>query len=227
MPVSSSSRRIRSARRRWPAARLAAPAAQVDAAQHDLAIAPAQAAHLLDHLLRRRAAAAPAHERNDAERAAVVAAVLDLQIGARAVARGVLHRRGEEIVLRENIADVDVAVVRRGARPVRRSGSCANCPPPIRRPAWPPIPPARAARNSRSPECAPRDSRDARGGWSGARLHPRPGDGAGVEHHQVGAAALAAASKPWPQAAFRARRHRPAWPGNRSFGRRSYPPVPL
>jgi hypothetical protein len=94
---------------------LAAPAAQVDATQDYFAIAAAEAAHLLDHLVRRRAAAAPPDERNDAERAAVIAAVLDLQVGARAVAGGVLHRRGEEVVLREDIADEDVAVIGRGA----------------------------------------------------------------------------------------------------------------
>ena len=73
----------------------------------------ASCAHLADHLLGRRAAAAAAHEGNDAERAAVIAAVLDLEVGARAVARRVLHRRGQEIVLREDIADLDLAVVRR------------------------------------------------------------------------------------------------------------------
>ena len=60
-----------------------------------------------------RAAAAAAHERNDAERAAVIAAILNLEVGARAIAGGVFHRRGEKIALREDIADMDVAVVGR------------------------------------------------------------------------------------------------------------------
>ena len=93
------------------AARFPAPAPQIDAAQHDLAIAPGERAHLLDRLFGGRAAAPSAHERNNAERAAIVAAILNLQIGARAVARGVFHRRRQKIALLEDIADVNVAVV--------------------------------------------------------------------------------------------------------------------
>ncbi len=173
--VSASSRRIRSGQPHG-AARLAAPAAQVDAAQHDFAIAPRQPAHLFHHLVGRGAAAAAAHERDDAEGAAVVAAVLNLQIGAGAVAGGIFHGRGEKIALGEDIAHVDVAVVRGGIRggqghQIGNLRSCASCPPPIRRRAWRPVPRARAAHSSRSPGCAPRGSRGARGGWSGARRH--------------------------------------------------------
>ena len=98
-----------------PASEVAAPAAQVDAAQDHLAITAASSRTCSHHLFGRRAAAAAAHEGDDAERAAVVAAVLDLQVGARAVAGGVFDRRGEEIALREDIADVDVAVIGRAA----------------------------------------------------------------------------------------------------------------
>ena len=156
------------------AARLPAPAAQVDAAEHDFAIAPRQAADLLDHLLRRSAAAAAAHERNDAERAAIVAAVLDLQIGAGAVAGRVFHRRGKKIVLREDIADVDVAVVR-----VAGSGDKVGD---LRlvRIADHPFDArhggqffGRALRvAARHQDARRRDSRDARGGWSAAHRHP-------------------------------------------------------
>ncbi len=48
------------------------------------------------HLIRRHAAATPAHERNNTKRAAVVAAILNFEIGPGAVARRVLHRRGRE-----------------------------------------------------------------------------------------------------------------------------------
>jgi len=74
-------------------------------------VAVGQVANLADHLLGGRAAARPAHERNDAERAAVVAAILDFQVGASAVAGGVLHGRGEEVALGENVAHIDVAMV--------------------------------------------------------------------------------------------------------------------
>ena len=94
------------------AAGFAAPAAQVDAAQHYLAVPRRQRAHLFHSLRGRHAAAAPAHERDDAERAAVVAAVLDFQVGAGAVARGIFDRGGEEFALGEDIAHVDIAVVR-------------------------------------------------------------------------------------------------------------------
>src|ERR1700675_730439 len=65
------------------ASRLASPAAQINTAQHDLAVAPGEIPHLGDYLFDRRAAAAAAYERDDAERTAIVAAVLDLEIGAR------------------------------------------------------------------------------------------------------------------------------------------------
>ena len=108
--------------------RFPAPSPQVDAAQHDLAIPLGEPAHLRHHLPGRRAAAAPAHERNDAERAAVVAPVLDLEVGPRAVPGRVFHRRGEKIVLRENVAHVDVAVVGRATpETVTNSAICVLC----------------------------------------------------------------------------------------------------
>src|ERR1039457_7579203 len=93
------------------AARLSAPPPQIDAAQHDLAIAPGQAANLIHNLFHRSAAAAAAHEGDDTKRTAVIASVLNLQVGPGAVASRVLHRRREEVVLREDVAHMDIAVV--------------------------------------------------------------------------------------------------------------------
>ncbi len=60
-------------------------AGDVDAGQHDLAIAAlGEPAHLRHHLVHRHRARIAAAERNDAEGAAVVAAVLHLHEGARA-----------------------------------------------------------------------------------------------------------------------------------------------
>ena len=147
--VSSSSRRTRSTSR-LPPSEIAAPAAQVDPAQHHFAIFRRQCADLLDHGFRRRAAAAAAHVRNNAERAAVVAAVLNLEIRARAVARGVFDRRGKKIALRENIADVDL--VRDNAhrrRPDRGCEFLCEFPTTRSRLRARRFPPAHAARSSR------------------------------------------------------------------------------
>src|SRR6185312_11318394 len=54
---------------------------------------------------------APAHVGNNAERAAIVASVLNLEIRASAIAQGVFNRRGKKIALVENIADADLAVI--------------------------------------------------------------------------------------------------------------------
>ena len=68
-------------------------------------------AHLIDHGIRLRAAAAAAHVGNNAERAAIVAAVLNLEIRASAIAQRVFNRRGKKIALLENVADADLAVI--------------------------------------------------------------------------------------------------------------------
>src|SRR5580700_7066953 len=93
------------------AARFAPPAAETDAGEHHLAIACCEMAHLFHDLVGRGAAAASAHEGNDAERAAVIAAILDLEVGPRTMGGRAFHRRGEEFVLIENIADVNLSVV--------------------------------------------------------------------------------------------------------------------
>src|SRR5258708_5416381 len=89
---------------------IATPAAQVDSAQHYFAILRGQRAHLFDNSIGRRTAAAPAHERDDTERAAVVAAILNLEVGTRAIAERVFHRSGKKFALLENVAYMDFAV---------------------------------------------------------------------------------------------------------------------
>ncbi len=140
LSVSASRRRIRSAsRRRLPGSLPQRP--RLMPLSTTLAIAPRQAAHLFHHLSGGRAAAAPAHERDDAEGAAIVAAVLNLQIGPGAVAGGIFHRRGKKIAAGRRYRPRGCCRGRGPASelagsPGRRSGSCANCPPPIRRRAW-------------------------------------------------------------------------------------------
>src|SRR5262249_12317104 len=75
------------------ATRFAAPSSEIDPAEHHFAISPGKAAHLLQYLFDGCAAAASANKRNNAERAPVVAPVLNLEIGPRAISRGILHGR--------------------------------------------------------------------------------------------------------------------------------------
>ncbi len=94
-----------------PSREFAAPTAKIDSAEHDFTILRSQRPHLRDHLFRRSAAAAPTHERNNAERTAIVAAVLNLQIRPRPFARGIIHGSRQKIPLLENISDGDLAVI--------------------------------------------------------------------------------------------------------------------
>ena len=67
----------------WRARQIGAIAGDVDAGQHDLAITVAdEPAHVIDHRAHRHRARIAAAIRNDAERAAMVAAVLHLDEGA-------------------------------------------------------------------------------------------------------------------------------------------------
>ena len=69
------------AQRRLPG-QVPAPARQIDTRQHDLAVAlPHQIADMADHFPRRHRSRIPATVRNDAEGAAMVAAILNLQKG--------------------------------------------------------------------------------------------------------------------------------------------------
>ena len=94
-----------------PAFKIAAPAAQIDPAEDHFPIFRREMAHLIDHGIRLRAAAAAAHIRNNAERAAIVASVLNLEIRASAIAERVFNRRGKKVALVENIADANLAVI--------------------------------------------------------------------------------------------------------------------
>ena len=78
---------------------------KVDAAQHDFSCAgTGQLANFLHHYIRRQAAAAATHKGNYAVRAAVVAAVLNFQNGASAIARYAILRSSLDRRLRKNIA---------------------------------------------------------------------------------------------------------------------------
>ena len=82
------SRRMRSTipRKLMRAIQVAPVAAQIDSRKHHFLIAGVfQLPDLLQHFFRRQAAALPAHRGDDAEGAARVAAILDLQRGARAI----------------------------------------------------------------------------------------------------------------------------------------------
>src|SRR6202789_2293235 len=78
---------------------------KVDAAQHDFFCAGTdQLANFLHHYIRRQAAATATHKGNYAVRAALVAAVLNFQNGASAIARYAILRSSLERRLRKNIA---------------------------------------------------------------------------------------------------------------------------
>src|SRR3712207_5839518 len=80
-----------------PQARLAAPATEIEARQHNLRIALCESADLVDDLRHRRASASAAHRRNDAERAAVRTAILNLQILPATVACRTFDRSRHEL----------------------------------------------------------------------------------------------------------------------------------
>ncbi len=109
------------------AGEIGAVAREIDAGQHHLAIAVfGEPAHLRDHLAHGDGARVAAAERDDAEGAAMVAAVLDLDIGAGApvepldqVRCGLRHRH--------DVVDDDLLLAAR-----RRSRSAARTPPPSR-----------------------------------------------------------------------------------------------
>ncbi len=69
-------------------------------------------AHLFDHPFGWRAAIGASHRRDDAEGATVATTVLDLEIGARAVAARVIHGRGQKRLLTRDVAHVDETVIR-------------------------------------------------------------------------------------------------------------------
>lgn len=91
---------------------LAAPAAKVDTGENDFGIAGGgEALGFGDNPIRGSGAGLSADARDDAKGAAIVAAVLDLEVGAGTVASGALDGGIEEFALGEDIADVDFGVV--------------------------------------------------------------------------------------------------------------------
>src|SRR6476661_7256680 len=60
-----------------------------------------------------------AHKSNDAERAAIIAAILDFEIGTRTIDACVHDRRSEKILARENVAHENLSMVRRSREQVR------------------------------------------------------------------------------------------------------------
>ena len=204
-----------------PGSALASPASEIDAGENDLAIAAAELANLLEHLSERRALTASTDGGNDAERAAVVAAVLDLQIGARVRSPAASFTAAErKSVRREDVADVDLAVVI-GAR--NKIGDLR-----FMRIADHPLDAGQRRqffRRALRVAAGDQDAGvavlavDAPDGLPHVVIG-RGGDGAGVEDHQVGLLALTRREGPSRRAALRARRHRLASRGSRSSGRR-------
>ena len=92
------------------AGKISAVAGEIDAGQHDLAMAARhQRAHLIDHRRRRQRARRAAAIRNDAEGAAVIAAILHRHEYPRQIARDPLKRHRRHGAHRHDIADRDFA----------------------------------------------------------------------------------------------------------------------
>ena len=144
--TSASSRRTSCRRGSARPGRSAAVARDIHPGQHHLPVARRdQRAHLGDHGADRHAAAGAAAERDDAEGAAMIAALLHLHEGARAAGelgdqmRG--RSRGAAMMSDDGIAGAGGPAARRAASP--------RCPAPGSRPAGRARPPGRSARRSR------------------------------------------------------------------------------
>ncbi len=88
-----------------------APSSEIDAGEDDFAISRSERADLGDYIVRADESTAAAHEGNDAEGAAIVAAILNFQIWAGAIGKPFHDRSGQDISGFENISDQDLAVV--------------------------------------------------------------------------------------------------------------------
>ncbi len=90
------------------AGQVPSPPAQVDSGNYHFAIACAhQRFDFANHFVQRQRAALSADVGNHAERAAVVAAVLHLQVGTSALVGGVEDRRGLEFGMGEDVGNED------------------------------------------------------------------------------------------------------------------------
>ncbi len=90
---------------------IAAPAAEIDAAEHNFGIAGAQIADLDQNAFDCGATGTAADARDDAKGAAVAATVLDFEVGAGAVAADATDGRGGELAEPGNIVDQDLTVI--------------------------------------------------------------------------------------------------------------------
>ena len=98
-----------------------APSSKVDSGEHNLAITFRQHSHLLDDESDRSAPAGAAHGGDHAEAAAIAAAVLNLEVGTRAIRSRLDNRRREKLLLVEDVSDqrsakADLSVVSSLAR---------------------------------------------------------------------------------------------------------------
>jgi len=95
---------------------IAAVTAQMNSAQHDFAIAARDKnIQFVKDARRREAAAIAAHRRYDTKRAAMIAAVLDLERGPRVPRFAAFDGRNEHVGQREGIADENRRAARRGS----------------------------------------------------------------------------------------------------------------
>ena len=86
---------------------IAPPPAEIDPGNHHLAIACVnQLLDFMQHFVKIQRPAVAAHRRNDAERAAVVAAILNFEIGTGALVRGIEYRRGQQFSVSEDVGNV-------------------------------------------------------------------------------------------------------------------------
>ena len=99
------------------ARQIGAVAGEIDAGQHDLGMAALdQRAHLFDHRAHRHRARIAAAVRNDAEGAAMIAAVLHLHEGARQAALETVDQMRRHLLHRHDVGDRDLVAARYRSR---------------------------------------------------------------------------------------------------------------
>ncbi len=86
------------------------PPPQINSADHHFAIARLdQPIHFANDAVRLQRSALPTHERDHAKRAAIVAPILNLEVGSSALVGGVEDGSSQQLSMRENIGDEDRA----------------------------------------------------------------------------------------------------------------------
>ena len=140
----------------------------VDAGQHDLGVTRFdQRPHLIDEDAHRHGAGIAAPERDDAERAAVVAAVLDLDEGAGPAVHP-HHEMAGGLAHGHDVVDANARCPRRCRNRSSPREASRRCRGRGRPRAWRRRPPGRSGRRSRQPRSSAPDSRASPGGWSAA-----------------------------------------------------------